>query len=409
MQAPSQTSAVESAPADEAIYGTWHRAQSCAEMLAAFEAVGLAESQRGWLQGNFFGGQEGPSSGDPCEGASGPLEHSHFFTESMQFGSGDEHGEEVDDGDFAMVDADTLSFPSHASEFGYDGEILVDYAVNGDTVVFTVTPPQPCPDACATAHAWALSAFASGPWQRGEVPTSSPSAAGPQRFAVAEDGRELVILCEGEGSPTVILEDGIPSETGGIVRFAGGPLWDDLVAETRVCAYDRAGYGAADPAPNEPRSADDVVDDLHALLAAAGEDGPFVLVGSSGGGMIVTYYAARQPDSVARVVLLDVPAPTDTLTVEEVPEVAWDHPTNPEHLDIVPEFETRFARNPEPMQAPLVVITATEGQSDVEDQSFWLQVSPDATQVELEGGHDIDFDNPAGVLEQILAAVEAAR
>ena len=235
------------------------------------------------------------------------------------------------------------------------------------------------------------------------------SAATPQRFAVAEDGRELVILCEGEGSPTVILEDGIPSETGGIARFVGGPLWDDLAAETRVCAYDRAGYGGADPAPDEPRSADDVVDDLEALLAAAGEEGPFVLVGSSGGGMIVSYYAAREPDGVAGVVLLDVPAPTDTLSVDEIPELAWDHPTNPEHLDIVPEFETRFARNPEPMEAPLVVITATGGQSDVEDQSFWLQVSSDARQVELEGGHNIDFDNPTGVIEEIVAAVEAAR
>jgi hypothetical protein len=134
-----------------------------------------------------------------------------------------------------------------------------------------------------------------------------------------------------------------------------------------------------------------------------------VLVGSSGGGLIVSYYAARKPDGVAGVVLLDVPAPTDQLTVEEAPEVAWDHPANPEHLDIVPEFETRFARNPEPMQAPLVVVTATGGQSNVEDQSFWLQVSPDARQVELEGGHNIDFDNPTGVIEQILAAVEAAR
>jgi pimeloyl-ACP methyl ester carboxylesterase len=252
---------------------------------------------------------------------------------------------------------------------------------------------------------------ASAPVSPGPSVTQSvePSAgAGLRRIAVADDGRELAILCEGEGSPTVILEDGIPSG-GGIARFASGPLWDDLVAETRVCAYDRAGYGQADPAPNEPRSADDVVDDLHALLAAAGEEGPFVLVGSSGGGLIVSYYAAREPDGVAGVVLLDVPAPTDQLTVEEAPEVAWDHPANPEHLDIVPEFETRFARNPEPMQAPLVVVTATGGQSNVEDQSFWLQVSPDARQVELEGGHNIDFDNPTGVIEQILAAVEAAR
>ena len=159
----------------------------------------------------------------------------------------------------------------------------------------------------------------------------------------------------------------------------------------------------------ESRTADDVVDDLQALLAAAGEDGPFVLAGSSFGGFIVTYYAAREPDDVAAVVLLDVPSPDETLTLEEIPEIAWDHPANPEHVDAIPEFEVRFAQHPEPMEAPLTVVTGTVGASDVEDQAFWLQISPDATQVELEGGHDIDFDNPAGVLEQILSAVEAAR
>ena len=102
-----------------AIVGSWHRAQSCEEMLAAFEAAGLAHSHLGWLQGNFFGGGPGPTDGDVCAGAQGPLEHSHFFTEGGAFGSHDENGEQVDDGDYVAVDGDTLAFPSHASEFGY--------------------------------------------------------------------------------------------------------------------------------------------------------------------------------------------------------------------------------------------------------------------------------------------------
>jgi pimeloyl-ACP methyl ester carboxylesterase len=240
--------------------------------------------------------------------------------------------------------------------------------------------------------------------------SAAPSeAAEAQRYPVSDDGRELVLFCEGEGTPTVVWEDGHPSETGGIARFSNGAVWAEVAAHTRICAYDRAGYGDSDPAPNEPRDADDVVDDLRALLAAAGEEGPYVLVGSSFGGMIVSYYAAREPDDVAGVVLLDVPAPTDTLTLEEIPELAWDHPANPEHVEVIPEFETRFAQNPEPMEAPLTVVTATNGQSNVEDQAFWLQVSPQATQVELEGGHDIDLDNPDGVVAEILRAVEEAR
>jgi hypothetical protein len=168
------TSEVSETPSTDAatteLTGSWHRAQVCAEMLAAFDDAGLAESHRGWLQGNFYGGEQGPTKGDPCAGADGPLEHDHFFTAAGRFGSHDENGDEVDHGDYEVVDDDTVSFPSHATEFGYDGYLVVGYAVSGDVVTFNVALPEPCTDSCADAYAWALSAFASGPWDRGAVP-----------------------------------------------------------------------------------------------------------------------------------------------------------------------------------------------------------------------------------------------
>ncbi len=167
-EAPATSSSTEG-PTTELI-GSWHRAQTCAEMLAAFQEAGLAESHVGWLQGNFFGGDPGPASGDPCAGAEGPLEHDHFFTDAGAFGSHDENGEEVDHGDYEAVDGETVSFPSHATEFGYDGDLIVGYTLDGDVVVFDVVVPESCVDQCADAYAWALSAFASGPWERGEVP-----------------------------------------------------------------------------------------------------------------------------------------------------------------------------------------------------------------------------------------------
>jgi pimeloyl-ACP methyl ester carboxylesterase len=266
-----------------------------------------------------------------------------------------------------------------------------------------------CSAEAPVASPTASLAESAAPSQATVSPGPSNPEASPVRYAVADDGRELVLFCEGQGSPTVVWEDGHPSETGGIARFSTGPVWAELAAHTRICTYDRAGWGNSDPAPNEPRDADDVVDDLKALLAAAEEEGPFVLVGSSFGGFLVSYYAAREPDDVAGVVLLDVPAPTDTLTLEEIPEIAWDHPGNPEHVDVIPEFETRFALEPESMRAPLTIVTASNGDSDIDDQAFWLQVSPQATQLLLEGGHDIDYDDPAGVAAEILKAVDAAR
>jgi hypothetical protein len=157
------------APTSELI-GSWHRPQSCEEMLAAFQEPGLDDSHRDWLQGNFFGGKPGPAAGNPCAGAEGPLEHDHFFTADGAFGSHDQNGEEVDGGDYRVVDDDTVSFPSHAAEFGYDGDLVVNYAVSGNVLTFEVHVPHPCDKNCATAYAWALSAFASGSWESGEVP-----------------------------------------------------------------------------------------------------------------------------------------------------------------------------------------------------------------------------------------------
>lgn len=244
-----------------------------------------------------------------------------------------------------------------------------------------------------------LPSAAAAPTRSHRDPLANPVVSG--LFAVTTSGRRLALTCWGTGSPTVILEAGHPGGHG-IEDFGAATFTRNLAERTKVCAYDRAGWGRSDPAPNKPRDADDVVLDLRTLLAEADVEVPYVLVGSSFGGMIVTYYAARHPNDVAGVVLLDVPAPSATLSSRHIPEIAWNHPSNLEHVDIAPEFENRFARHPLPIEAPLVVITATGGQSDVNDQRFWLQVSPRARQLELAGGHDIYRDQPQKTAEEIL-------
>jgi pimeloyl-ACP methyl ester carboxylesterase len=251
------------------------------------------------------------------------------------------------------------------------------------------------------------------PSTSGSTATTQPTAVDPLAsptiegvFEVADDGRRLNLTCWGEGSPTVVLEAGHP-DGAGVSDFglAGAPFTRLLAADTRVCAYDRAGWGGSDPAPNEPRTADDVIEDLEALLQAADVGPPYVLVGSSFGGMVSTYYAATHPDDVAGVVLLDVPAPDASLTAAVIPEIAWDHPSNLEHVDAGPEFENRFANDPVSFPAPLTVVTATGGFSGIEDQAVWLEASPDARQIELEGGHEIYLDDPEGAAAEVLNLV----
>ena len=144
---------------DGELVGEWVRLQSCEEQLAAFEQAGLAQSHLMWIAGNWVGEEASPVPGMECDGARAAEEHSHFFTEDGRFGSRDAQGQQVDDGDYVLVDSDTLSFPSHAQEFGYAGDVLVDYEIAGDTATFHVQLPDACEAACADAYAWALSAF----------------------------------------------------------------------------------------------------------------------------------------------------------------------------------------------------------------------------------------------------------
>ena len=79
---------------------------------------------------------------------------------------------------------------------------------------------------------------------------------------------------------------------------------------TRVCACDRPGTPVGEkPSRSDPVSqsttAKDAVVDLHALLSAGGEAGPYVLVGHSYGGLIVRLYASTYPKEVSGLVLVD--------------------------------------------------------------------------------------------------------
>lgn len=116
-------------------------------------------------------------------------------------------------------------------------------------------------------------------------------------------GHRLHLRCAGAGSPTVVLESGL-----GGMSLSWARITPTVAATTRVCAYDRAGQGWSGDAARPPDGLA-VAADLHALLAAAGEQAPYVLVGHSTGGPYAMTYAARYPAQVAGMVLLDSSTP----------------------------------------------------------------------------------------------------
>jgi len=109
----------------------------------------------------------------------------------------------------------------------------------------------------------------------------------------------LHIDCVGQGNPTVVLDAG----TGEMSADWVWVQWEVSDA-TRVCAYDRSGMGWSEMGP-EPRDARRISGELHALLEGASIEGPYVLVGHSFGGLYMQTYAARYPDEVAGVSLVE--------------------------------------------------------------------------------------------------------
>jgi pimeloyl-ACP methyl ester carboxylesterase len=136
---------------------------------------------------------------------------------------------------------------------------------------------------------------------------AEPTPSGPFRGELVDiGGRRLRMVRQGPAAspePTVVFEAG---------AFGGAAEWaviqDKIAPRLRSIAYDRAGLGFSDPGP-EPRDAQTVVDDLEALLAAAGEPGPYVLVAHSMAPIYAYAFALRHPAWVKGLVLVDATPP----------------------------------------------------------------------------------------------------
>jgi hypothetical protein len=229
------------------------------------------------------------------------------------------------------------------------------------------------------------------------------------RFAVA-DGRELYLDCQGEGSPTVILEagDGSGTEEWSLVQ-------PDLAEVTTTCAYDRGGIGRSDPVTG-CRQLDDLTADLEQLLEVAGVPPPYVLVAGSGGGFIASGFAQDHADDIAGIVFLDVPMAFLDAPPEVIEETACDHPGNVERRDFL-QVEAEAWNNRSGIgDIPVTIISNDPGpdappeeQGNIEAQRGWLVLSPQAEQLVVESGHDVANTQPGLVVDEVTEVVEAVR
>lgn len=220
----------------------------------------------------------------------------------------------------------------------------------------------------------------------GTAPSSAPTAGQSARSGsfVARipigDGRELYLQCAGSGTPTVVLESGIhdSSDTWTISDTTAAPVFTEVSKYTHVCMYDRPGTVRYSDPPTltdrstpvaMPRTLPGMVADLHAVLTAAGIDGPFLLVGHSYGGMIARAFAQAHPESCAGLVFVDAFGPNIarlfgaqwsayTVTLNQ-PGTALDTQPGWETVDAAEAIST-IENGPPLPTVPSVVISKTE-------------------------------------------------
>jgi pimeloyl-ACP methyl ester carboxylesterase len=122
----------------------------------------------------------------------------------------------------------------------------------------------------------------------------------PPGIMVSVDTHNIHLNCVGSGSPTVVFEADLDQY--------GSLSWVPVQARvgelTRACSYDRAGIMWSEPGPL-PRDGETIARELLTVLDAAGEEGPYILVGHAFGGAYIRIFAGKYPDDVCGMVLIE--------------------------------------------------------------------------------------------------------
>ena len=204
-------------------------------------------------------------------------------------------------------------------------------------------------------------------------------------------GRKMYLECSGTGSPTVVLISGKgngaadwsevldpadPEHNADFDAMAWGKgnlhksdsaVFPMVSRFTRVCAYDRPGTRLDGPDQStpvtQPHPVDQAADDLHRLLTAAGEPGPYVLVPHSYGGLIATLFARTWPEELDGLVIVDTVTQLMRQVASPKAVAKWDEfnrrsvPEAPEAVMLIDAFAKIDAASPL-RELPAVVLSA---------------------------------------------------
>src|SRR5256886_2888079 len=241
----------------------------------------------------------------PLASSASPLKNSAYVGRYTNDFFGDISIVEKDGGLVIVQGPKNKTFPmKHYDRDTFTYETQGENAVGMSGITFTVGPDGKA----AQVLVENLNVRGEGVFKRESAPQgasqrSAPTQASGDFAGLVEigDGRKMYLECRGSGSPTVILESGYRNDA----EIWSTPLepgmstvFPQVAKFTWVCAYDRPGtFLDADHLSRSspvtmPRTARDLVSDLHALLRAGHISGPYVFAAHSFGGIFARLYAS---------------------------------------------------------------------------------------------------------------------
>ncbi len=257
-------------------------------------------------------------------------------------------------------------------------------------------------------------------------------------------GRKMYLECRGTGSPTVVLISGTrgahddwtdlisPQNPNGAPKPDESAVFPQVSKFTRVCAYDRPGTTLNDGTQTnstpvqQPTTAQQGVADLHAMLIASKEPGPYVLVGHSWGGLIARLFTSTYPDEVAGLVLVDsaseflksslTPAQWATYLEATKKLIESNGLEAPDHARTLGLLHS----SPRVRPIPVVLLTSDKrfdfGAGGAETWPAWRTAQDRLAKLlnakhvsDTNSGHAIQMEQPQLVVDAIREVVEAVR
>jgi len=227
---------------------------------------------------------------------------------------------------------------------------------------------------------------------------------GEVAFEVDTSAGTQTAWCVGQG-PGVVLINGIGDD-------ATSAQWIEvqsaLADHSRVCRYDRLGTGRSHPPDTAGRAADQLDEELDAVVDLAAGDAPVIVIAHSFGGYLSRVYADRHPDRVRALVFVDaldpsvgVLAGTGASTMSDVKMA--DEQLDLEDLEHTVQSVVHLSQNP-----VVIVLSRGEGATTswTEGQQRLASLSSRSTLVVVpDAGHQIPSEDPVAVVTAVNDAI----